>query len=471
MTNFARLPYGTGPARAATAPRARFNDLYLLALCLALFGYATLGKGFAYLGLPPLFVGELLLLLGVFAWFQTRCVLASFVPLQNQILVGLMVLIVVRAVPYVGAYGLDTVRDAVLVFYGLFAFFVVALLLEDPRRIDVLIARYATFAWFYGLIGGPLFLLTKYAKDTVPNWPWSGTPAFEVRPGEASVHVAGATIFVLLGMRKVSLPWVGALLFGLALLTPSRGGMLACLIPTLIAAVLGGQMRRVAQVFLISVVLLGAMSALGIKQIGPPNPDGSRREIGLEQISDNVNSIVGNSKSANLDETKAWRLQWWQKIQDYTLHGPYFWTGKGLGINLSVDDGISNGRSNTPLLRSPHNVNMTFLARTGVPGLALWIVLLVAWFTRLLWDVIQSRRRGDIEQSNVLLWIVTYQAAIVIDASFDVAIEGPMLGIWFWSLFGFGLAASMVYRAPRRLPARAPALAFYPYEIPASAAK
>jgi hypothetical protein len=37
--------------------------------------------------------------------------------------------------------------------------------------------------------------------------------------------------------------------------------------------------------------------------------------------------------------------------------------------------------------------------------------------------------------------------AIVIDASFDVALEGPMLGIWFWCLFGLGIASTMIYRA------------------------
>lgn len=293
---------------------------------------------------------------------------------------------------------------------------------------------------------------------------------FEIRPGEASVHVAGATIFVLLGLRKVSLPWVLALLFGLALLTPSRGGMLACLVPSLLAAVVGRQMRKIVRIMLLCLVFFGLMAVLGIKQIGPPNPDGSHREIGLEQIVDNVNSILGESKSANLDDTKTWRLHWWQRIKDYTLHGPYFWTGKGLGINLSVVDGISNARSDNPL-RSPHNVNMTFLARTGVPGVSLWILLLATWFGRLLWDVVQARRRGDIDQSNVLLWIVAYGLAFVIDASFDVALEGPMLGIWFWCLFGFGIAASMIYRMPYKRPAPGSARRSFAFDALSGAAK
>jgi hypothetical protein len=37
--------------------------------------------------------------------------------------------------------------------------------------------------------------------------------------------------------------------------------------------------------------------------------------------------------------------------------------------------------------------------------------------------------------------------AILINATFDVALEGPMQGIWFWCLFGFGIGSVMVYRA------------------------
>ena len=33
------------------------------------------------------------------------------------------------------------------------------------------------------------------------------------------------------------------------------------------------------------------------------------------------------------------------------------------------------------------------------------------------------------------------------NASFDVALEGQMQGIWFWCLFGFGVGSVMVYRA------------------------
>ena len=37
---------------------------YLVALGVGLLGYAVLGRGFAYVGVPPVYVGEVLLLLG-----------------------------------------------------------------------------------------------------------------------------------------------------------------------------------------------------------------------------------------------------------------------------------------------------------------------------------------------------------------------------------------------------------------------
>ena len=52
------------------------EDAYLRVLCVALACYAVIGKGFAYLGVPPLFVGEVLLLVGLWLWAGTRFAVA-----------------------------------------------------------------------------------------------------------------------------------------------------------------------------------------------------------------------------------------------------------------------------------------------------------------------------------------------------------------------------------------------------------
>src|SRR6478672_7585983 len=51
----------------ATYYRKRLPGMFLVLVGISLFGYTFLGKGFAYFGVAPLYIGELLLLFGVLA--------------------------------------------------------------------------------------------------------------------------------------------------------------------------------------------------------------------------------------------------------------------------------------------------------------------------------------------------------------------------------------------------------------------
>ena len=45
----------------------RLPEVFLATVAIILVGYASMGRGFAYLGVPPLYVGEIALLLGCLA--------------------------------------------------------------------------------------------------------------------------------------------------------------------------------------------------------------------------------------------------------------------------------------------------------------------------------------------------------------------------------------------------------------------
>ena len=62
---------------------------------------------------------------------------------------------------------------------------------------------------------------------------------------------------------------------------------------------------------------------------------GTGREISVGQMVDNVTSLFGEADNQGLEGTKEFRLRWWSTIVGYTIGGPYFWTGKGYGINLA----------------------------------------------------------------------------------------------------------------------------------------
>jgi hypothetical protein len=52
----------------------------------------------------------------------------------------------------------------------------------------------------------------------------------------------------------------------------------------------------------------------------------------------------------------------------------------------------------------------------------------------------------------LLLFVGCYVGSIIINASFDPVLEGPMQGVWFWTLIGFGIGSVMVYRRQRIAP-------------------
>lgn len=65
------MTYVASPSRSIG-----LSDHYLVLLSSVLLGYAMLGKGFAYLGLPPLFIGEIALL-SLCVLLRTGCLVAE----------------------------------------------------------------------------------------------------------------------------------------------------------------------------------------------------------------------------------------------------------------------------------------------------------------------------------------------------------------------------------------------------------
>ena len=71
----------------AAIRRARMMDRYFIWLCLVLLGYALGGRGFAYWGVNPLFVGEVSLLIGLFILVRSNVMgrvlrIRAFIPLM-----------------------------------------------------------------------------------------------------------------------------------------------------------------------------------------------------------------------------------------------------------------------------------------------------------------------------------------------------------------------------------------------------
>jgi hypothetical protein len=435
-------------ARSEPVLALRASDHYLLLLGGVLLGYALLGKLFAYLGFPPLFIGEITLLTGLAIALRTGCLVAALATTPSLLLAIAMAWVMLRTLPYLGEYGFNALRDSVVIMYGGFSFIVMALLIEDCRRVTTLLKYYSSLLAVF-IPMSPIMFAAAYYTETVLRF---------VRPGEMAVHLTGATVFALTGFRKLSPLAIITLLATLMMsITMSRGAMMAYIIPVVFALLVLGKARQLSIAVTAGLVLIGAAYALETaftdSQIATRHS--TERSLSVRQIVENVTSIVGQS-SNQTESTKTWRLEWWNIIINDTVYGPHFWTGRGFGLNLADADGFWDGdHPDAPPLRSPHNAHMTMLARAGVPGAVLWGAIVLSWMGLLGKTMLTARRRGQRQWANLFLFAICYVLAILINASFDVALEGPMQGIWFWCLFGFGVGSVMVYRA-QPLEARQP---------------
>jgi hypothetical protein len=435
----------------------RWAAIFLAALGLLLTGYAFAGRGFAYLGMPPVHLAEIAMVPALFAISQ-RLDRLRLHPLE-VLLVVFMLLGLIRTVPYIPRDGLAALRDGVVWGYALFAIAVVAAVRRDQLRV---VARlFGNIAPYFVLWAPVLFVLHEAFKAYLPVAPGSKDASIPyLNPGDVAVHLTGVAGFALLGLGARR----GALASGSQLTRPP---LLFLGATWLVAFAMCGAISRGAflaglvglgAVFLIrptrTLLALFAVALTGLLLLAAVNPsfdiEGRQRDVSARQLLHNATSIVGGSDDGALEPTRRWRLAWWREIVDYTLTGPYFWTGKGFGVNLADSDGYQVFADHS--LRSPHNTHLTILARMGVPGFVLWVSLNLIWVVSLWRARARAVAAGMGFQAAFIAWLLVYWLAMSVNGAFSLYLEAPQQAIWFWTVFGLGLVALAQGRVPEPTP-------------------
>ena len=434
-------PQAVAGYRVSTAAqkRARLGDRYFTCLCSALLGYALGGRGFAYWGVNPLFVGEIMLLVGVAVLLSLGVAgklfsIRTFIPLMLLMCWG-----AACTIPYLDKYGKDAIRDAVFWGYGTYAFIVAGLLISDPTRVQRLVIYYRKFVIIVLIFAPIVTIISGFFEEYLPPFPGGQVPIIQVKGGDICVHLAGTLAYIVALGRGLN-PWFTSLMYpiNLGLNVQGRAGMVAFTVAAVVAMLLRPFHPRMMRIFFVVALGLFFFWASNIKiERGP-------RELSFNFLEKAVMSIFKESDDDAMQGSKEWRMRWWKDIINYTVHGKYFWMGKGFGINLANDDGYQVEAEES--LRSPHNGHMCMLARSGVPGFSIWILTQGIWGVMIVQSYLKARRSRHMNWSGMFMFLGSYWAAFMANASFDVFLEGPMGGIWMWCIYGAGIGCAYLYK-------------------------
>lgn len=396
---------------------------FLFTLVFALYVY--LGKGIAY-G----YFAEIILVLGFLLLIKERDKINLLYGKSVYILYILLFVNLFYIIRGTIQYGvLDTIRDSFMFNYIFYSFLLLLFYKELPSFFKSILTIYK----FYPIVLFVLYIASF--NNLMGSFSLFGSiHLLFFKFGDISVHLFAAFIFQISGLNKFKRPYdilnlaLIFLLFSVAS-SYSRGGMLSFLIGFFVfyrfikSVILKNQLRQYLKylplLLLVSYIFLSKFKV---------SENFQGRTVGVEQVATNFTSIFSISDEGGLNDNKLWRILWWGQIIDYTFNGPYFLYGKGLGVNLAEDDQILT----TDLegeLRSPHNFNLTILARYGVIFFFLWLI----------WIFIQVKRIRNANLSNLQLVLIVLQIAFLFNASFDVFLEGPMGAFPFWVFVGFDL--------------------------------
>jgi hypothetical protein len=419
------------------------DRIFLASLAVLLVGFLFQSKAFSYIGLPPLFISEIVLLLGLAALAFTG-VRWRFTTIHIWLFV-FMGLGLARTLPYVSLHGLDAIRDAAQWYYGLFAVLVSLFLTRD--RIAAFLRLYARILPILTVWLLMMPFVVRLVPASLPRLPGSPFPiVYSIKPGDRGVILAGIGVFVAAGLyqrfsRRPIMPtsavwtcWIGAAGF---VAIANRGGMVAMATALVMVAIVNPS-REVLKASIISVSLLAILIV-----VNPTIDIGGSRPFSVDQLWTNVTSVFSDETedAGGVQGTKSWRLDWWADIYQDTVHGPHFWDGHGFGVNLTIEYGTQAEES----LRSPHNGHMTILARMGVPGILAWALLLISFLWQMLRSFRMARKQGQ-EWAGVIIWLLAMWLAALVNASFDVYLESPYGAIPFFCVMGGGIAVMRFQR-------------------------
>ncbi|MEZ4520668.1 MAG: O-antigen ligase family protein [Thermomicrobiales bacterium] len=409
-------------------------------LILSFLGYWAFGKAFAYVGLFPLYIGEVLLVTGLLYLIHR-----GTIPIPNLALFWFYALIfgvVIGQAGYsvliMGQAPLEVLRNLAIIYYGLFALITYTLIVRSAgsdfyrNTVENLLPRAAPWilaAATLTVIGGVFFV------DALPQFPKTDSVTILLyKPTDSVMPLIVLMALWIRGYLKTRwMVWTAGLLAIAA--GRSRSAMLAAGVAVL--AMIWRPTRRMLNMIALGLVIFVVMLIADVRI------DLGYREVSARQFLANFSSLVGSDEAASgLDATttrnKDWRAAWWDSIYNDAVDNNRYLIGLGWGSNLADEFGFQTEDSDINALRNPHNALLGILARGGWLTASLW----VTFYLLLLYGLWQAARAFDDDSARKdMAWVIMiYIVASQINGATDVFLESPQNAIPHWIVVGVAWA-------------------------------
>jgi O-antigen ligase len=339
------------------------------------------------------------------------------------------------------SYGSWAFRDCTMCFDGLF----VLMGLLWARKSD---SHYFLAKWLM-----VIFALNMLYSFTLPwgekLWSWSPVsgvylpvPLLGNYRGAGDWLLAGATFCICIGSYMVSRPrWLMpflalAQLLGIAITQVRR--MYLGIVVVILILVLAGEIKKFARLFILvpaAIAVVFVVTSLGGLEIS-----GRVGPVNLAFFKDHIRSISGAEDTPGSDPQT--RVTMGREAFQHFLAHPVFGEGFGRPLVSVIDE------DNGTVTRTPHNSSITYLARLGVVGLAIWIAFHLCLWTRFVY-AFRQRRSCDKRLYAFVLWFFLFYVLFMVGSFVESPFEYPAHAIPFYFLMGFALGLIRWHLSPK----------------------
>jgi hypothetical protein len=329
------------------------------------------------------------------------------------------------------SYGSLAFRDATMCFDGVFVL------------MGLLWARKSGSSYFLSKWLMVIFVVNMVYSFTLP-WgekirslsPVSGVylpvPIIGNYNGAGDILLAGAMFCICVGGYVITRPrWLMpflalAQLLGIAIMQVRR--MYLGIIVVILILFLAGEIKKFAKLFIlvpVAIVVLFVVTGLGGLEIS-----GRIGKVNLAFFKDHLRSISGAQDTPGSDPQSR-VIMGREAFQHFFAH-PVFGEGFGRPLVSVIDEDTGT------VTRTPHNSSLTYLARLGAVGFAIWTAFHLCLWTRFFY-AFRQRRSCDKRVYAFVFWSLLFYVLFMMGSVVESPFEYPDSAIPFHFLMGFAL--------------------------------